>query len=62
MERRDEPKQLFNKFRLICNVLPYFGYLDQIYKLMSQLDRDSKEIWKEFEEEFCLNLLDKLFI
>lgn len=59
MERTNRAQGLFNKFGLTCNVLPYFGYLDQSYKLMSQLNRNSRARWEDFEEEFCLNLLDE---
>jgi hypothetical protein len=52
MESRSKPKEIFNKFSLICNVLPYFGFLDQSYKMMSQLNRNSKARWEDYEEEF----------
>lgn len=50
--------KIFNRFSLTCNVLPYFGYLDQSYKLMVQLNKHSRARWQDYEEEFCLNLLD----
>lgn len=57
MERRGHAQGLFNKFSILCNVLPYFGYLDQSYKMMAQLNKNSKDRWADYEEEFCLNLL-----
>ena len=59
MEKKgNHPRALFNSFSLMCNLLPYFGYLDQSYKMMSQLNRNSNNRWKDYEAEFCLSLLD----
>ena len=57
--KKNNSKNIFDSFGLLCNILPYFGHLDQSYKMMSQLNRNSIKRWKEFEEEFCLSLLDK---
>ncbi|CAI2364973.1 unnamed protein product [Moneuplotes crassus] len=38
----------------MCNILPYFGYLDQNYKLMSQLCIGSYTCWKYNHKGFCL--------
>lgn len=61
MERRTShhhAKDLFNSFSVLCNVLPYFGYLDQSYKMMIQLNKNSNSRWRDYEESFCLSLLD----
>lgn len=57
-KRRNRPKDMFNSFSTLCNVLPYFGYLDQSYKMMAQLCRNSRLRWRDYEGEFCNSLLD----
>ncbi|CAI2364124.1 unnamed protein product [Moneuplotes crassus] len=42
---------------MICNILPYFGYLDQNYQMMSQLCKESRECWMSNEAAFCLKAL-----
>lgn len=57
MERTTRSTNFFKKFSVICNILPYFGYLDQNYQMMSQLSQDSRRCWKDNEAAFCLKAL-----
>lgn len=51
METNTKPKML-HSFGLLCNVLPFYGYLHESYFLMTNLSPKTQKIWKDYEVEF----------
>jgi len=46
-------RNLFNKFSLLCVVLPYYGKIEEWRKLLSLLSRSSKEMLENNSQAFC---------